>query len=65
VCDFFNLLVKKQYNNIKKDPISTKLVQKNRPDLGQNENLVRKNHTVLVINEKLYGKNHTVLGKFN
>ena len=43
VCDFFKLHVKNQYHNIKKDPILTKLVQKNRPDLDKNENLVRKN----------------------
>ena len=43
VCDFFKLHVKNQYHNIKKDPILTKLVQKNRPDLNQNEKLVQKN----------------------
>ena len=43
LCDFFKLHVKNQYHNIKKDPILTKLVQKNRPDSDQDENLVRKN----------------------
>ena len=43
VCDFFNLDVKNQYTKIKNDPILGKLVGKNPPDLGENENLVGKN----------------------
>jgi hypothetical protein len=43
VCDFFNLDVRNQYTKIKNDPILGKLVGKNPPEVGENENLVGKN----------------------
>lgn len=43
VCNFFNLDVRNQYTKIKNDPILGKLVGKNLPDMGKNENLVGKN----------------------